>query len=430
MTKLWKKPSSGKIHPFFQKYTTGTDNIFDIKLFPFDIQASIVHIKMLQKIGILTKPELSKLLQGFEKLKKKYTDGKIKIRFEDEDCHTVIENEMIALCGDTAKKIHTGRSRNDQVLVAIRLYTLSELQKIQKQLKQVLTHFLDFAEQYQKIPFPGYSHTRQAMLSSIDHYILGYIDLLLSDFEYLNFAISQTSKNPLGTGAGYGSSFALDREMTTEELDFSKTQINSLAPQLSRGKCELCTLDALVQLIVTLGKFSQDIIFFTSEETSYFTLSDIITTGSSMMPQKRNPDGFEILRGYVNVIMGNQHTIQGICKNSFTGYNRDFQLIKKPLFESLDIVQDSLKFLFMALKNIVPNQEKIEEKIDRGIFSVDIANTLVQKKGIPFRDAYHLAMKQLGEHKADLQENIASKISLGAPGNTQLKWYKNKIKNL
>ncbi|MBI5414501.1 argininosuccinate lyase [Candidatus Peregrinibacteria bacterium] len=430
MSQLWKKSHTGAPNPFFQKYTTGTDPIFDLELFPFDVKASTLHVKMLQKIGILSKSELKKLLSGFEKLLKKYEAGKITILSEDEDCHTIIENEMIKICGETAKKIHTGRSRNDQVLVALRLLMIQKLTEILRKLKKVSGGFVNFAEKYQGTPFPGYSHTREAMLSSIDHYFLGYTELLLNDYEYLKFAKKQTSQNPLGTGAGYGSSFPLDREMTTKELGFEKIQLNSLSTQLSRGKFELFTMDALVQLMLTLGKFANDICYFSMDELQYFLLDDAITTGSSMMPQKRNPDGFEILRGFTSVVIGNQHAIQGISQNSFTGYNRDFQLIKKPLLESLTIVSNSLEFVSLALTHLKPNQKNIEQKISSGIFAADIANDLVKEKKIPFRDAYKMAMQKIGTQKINLQENIRSKISLGAPGNAQLEWYKKMIEKM
>ena len=430
MPQIWKKKDSKKTNEFFQKYTTGTDFIIDMQLFPFDIKANRAHVKMLQKIKIITADELKKLLDGFDRLMKKYDQGEIKITFEDEDCHTVIENEMIKICGDIAKKIHTGRSRNDQVLVAVRLYTINKLQLIKQKLKELLLNFANFAKKHQGIPFPGYTHTRQAMLSSIDHYFISYLDLLLDDYEYVKFAIKQTSKNPLGTGAGYGSSFPVDREFTTQELGFKKTQINSLSTQNSRGKTELTTMDALVQIMISLGKFSNDMVVFTVEEMQCFTLAENITTGSSMMPQKRNPDGCELIRGNTNIVIGHQTAIQGICKNLFTGYNRDTQLIKKPFFDSLDLVLDSIQLTDIILKNITVNPKNIEKNISKEMFATDLANDLVKEKNMSFRDAYREAMDQLQDYQVDLQKNLKSKISWGGPGNTGFKVYEKLIDKL
>lgn len=431
MTKLWNKNTGKqKLNKLIENYTVGTDYILDNTLMPYDILASKAHAKSLQKIGILNKEELQKILKQLTRLEKEWRKGKVKIRIEDEDCHTVIENFLTRKLRKTGKKIHTGRSRNDQVLTAIRLYMKDQLKVIKKEAKKLAKHFLEFASQNQNIPLPGYTHTKQAMLSSVGHYFCAYFESLIDDIDFLNSIYQQIDKNPLGSAAGYGVSLLLDREFTTEELGFKKIQINSLYCQNSRGKFESIYLEGLAQIMLTLGRFANDILLFTSHEFDFFKVKNNLVTGSSIMPQKRNLDGLEILRGKVQIVITNQKLVKDLCKNLISGYHRDLQLIKKPLIESSEIVMESLMIADLYLSGITANEKSITAKISQGIYEADLAIELVQKKGIPFRTAYKKAHQKIKKYKPDPKENIRSKISLGGPGNLDIYYYKNRLKRL
>ena len=436
MAKLWEKDSN-KTDSVVEKYTAGTDFVFDMELMPFDIQASLAHAKGLEKIGILSAEELKKMEDGLDALTEEFKAGKIKITAEDEDCHTVIENYLTQIFGDTGRKIHTGRSRNDQVVTAVRLYMKHHLAELRASSVKLAQQFLDSAEKYsadgvgigtcrRDVPMPGYSHTQQAMLSSLGHYFSAFTESLLDDADFLSGVVKQIDKNPLGSAAGFGTSIPVDREFTAKELGFAGVQVNSLYCQNSRGKFESIFMEALAQVMLTLGKFANDMLIFTSQEFDYFSVDESLTTGSSIMPHKHNLDVMEILRGNVSVVIANQLMVKDISKNLISGYNRDGQLIKKPMFESAKIVADSLEVVGLVLAGIAPKHESITGKITPGIFTADIANKLVTEKGVPFRDAYKQASGMVSEN-VDLSANIASKVSLGAPGNLNLDGYKERI---
>ncbi len=427
MAKLWEK-SKQKSHPFIEKYTAGQDHIFDAFLMPFDIQASRVHAKGLRKIGILDAGELKKILATLDLLEREFRAGKIKITAADEDCHTVIENYLVSKLGGTGKKIHTGRSRNDQVLVALRLYMKDRLAEIHDKCLGLASAFLLFAENNRDIPLPGYSHTRQAMLSSVSHWTLSFVESLLDDLDYLIAVSKHIDKNPLGSAAGFGVSIPIDREFTTQELGFTGLQVNSLYCQNSRGKFESLFLEALVQIMLTLGKFVNDLLLFTSSESGFFRVDAALSTGSSIMPHKHNLDALEILRGNTSVVIAHQLMVKEISKNLLSGYNRDFQLLKKPLMESARIVLEGIEVAGIFIKDITPCREEIETKIDREMFMADIANTLVMEKHIPFRDAYQKAASAVSLDNLNLKDNLVSKVTLGAPGNLAFALYHERIK--
>lgn len=429
MPKLWKK-SEKTLHPFIEKYTVGNDPILDTKLMPYDIRATAVHSTMLKKIGMVTAEELKKILEWLDVLLQKCKRSDFSINIEDEDCHTVIENFLTEKLGSVGKKIHTGRSRNDQVLTALRLLMKDHMKKIGKALTSLAEDFMKYGKKYEKIPMPGYSHTQQAMLTSVGHYMASFTESLLDDTEFLKSAYQHIDKNPLGSAAGFGVALPIDREFTTQALKFATWQHNSLYCQTSRGKFESAVLESMVQIMLTLGRFANDMILFTSKEFDFFEMEDGLVTGSSIMPHKRNPDALEILRGYVSVVIHHQHSIQDISKNLLSGYNRDLQLIKKPLIESLEIVSDSIKVVRIFLKKMRPKQLRIESKITPEIFQADTACALVMEKGIPFRSAYKIAAKNTKKTPPDFQKNIRSKISLGGPGNIRWARYEATIDSL
>jgi len=420
MSKIWKKTENIKLHPAIEKYTVATDYILDMTIFPFDVQASKAHANMLEKINIVTAKENKNLQSGLNEILELYHQNKIIITPADEDCHTVIEAFLTEKYGDAGKKIHTGRSRNDQVLTAVRLYSQNSLQKIILKTEILQKTFLAKTFEYKNNPFPGYTHTQQAMLSSLGHYFSAFAESLENDILFAKSVQKLTNQNPLGSAAGYGVSFNLDREMTTKELGFEKIQINSMYCQQSRGKFESLLLEACAQIMLTLGKYAQDMILFTSQEFNFFTSDDSIVTGSSIMPQKRNLDGLEIMRGHVSGVISKQLEIKEMSKNLISGYHRDLQLMKKPLIESIDITLDSLEIAKIYLENLTPNQKIIESKITKEMFLADIANDMVKNENIPFRDAYMQAFERLDEYEVDFQKNISEKKSLGSAGNLGL----------
>lgn len=416
--KLWKKQDTSAFHPVLEEYTVGTsDYLFDIHIFPYDVEASKAHASMLYSIEILTESECKALHAGLDTIMQKWKKGEIVITPEDEDCHTVIENFLIEYCGDIGKKIHTGRSRNDQVLVASRLYSKAKLKEVLELGRGLMREFKNQAQRYQTVPFPGYTHTQQAMLSSLGHYFMANYESLESDLEIIESIITHIDQNPLGSAAGYGVSIPLDRAMTTQTLGFRKTQINSLWCQMSRGKFESFIMEGLSQIMTTLGGYAQDMILFTSQEFNFFTADDSVVTGSSIMPQKRNLDGLEILRGNVSVVQAKQFEIKSLSSNLISGYHREKQLVKRPLIESFEIVCSSLQVVGIYLQNLTPNESEITQKITKEMFLADIANEMVQNEGIPFRQAYQSAYQHLDSYPIDFQKNIASKCSLGGPGN-------------
>lgn len=426
MSKLWKK-SATKLNPLIEQYTVGNDYLLDQVLMPYDIKGSAAHAKGLHKIGILTKDELTKILSRLKQLEKDFKNGKVQIKIADEDCHTVIENYLTKKYKKLGQKIHTGRSRNDQVLTAIRLYLKDSLGKLKISSRNLAKEFLAFAEKHQKVAIPGYSHTQQAMLSSVGHYFCAYTESLLDDIDFLDSVKQHIDKSPLGSAAGFGVNLLLPREFTAKELGFKEVQINSLYCQNSRGKFESIYMEALVQIMMTLGKFANDLLLFTSQEFNFFKVKDSLVTGSSIMPQKRNLDGLEIMRGNVSLIISNHLLVQNIIKSLTSGYHRDLQLIKKTIIESTEMVLNSLEVAQAYVSGISPNEKIIESKISKEIFAADIATEMVKTKKIPFRTAYQLAMKEIKKYQVDIQGNIKSKISLGACGNLDINHYKNRL---
>ncbi len=423
MAKLWQTAST-KLHPLAEKYTVGIDYILDQHLVPFDLEASAAHAKALQKMGVLTKDELKKLTVALKEILRLHVDGTFEIKPSDEDCHTAIENYLVQKVGDLGKKIHTCRSRNDQVLVATRLYTKSKLKQISRQLIALERVFLAMAKKYEFIPLPGYTHTRRAMPSSVGHWAAAYLEELINDHMLLKAAYELNDQNPMGAAAGFGVSFPLDRKLTTKEMNFSRVQMNSLYCVNSRGPIESHILSVLSKIGMTLGRLANEMIWFTTPEFDFFSLPLEFTTGSSIMPQKRNPDVFEVLRGNVNVIIGLQSQTRDICKNLISGYNRDTQLTKEPLMKGLEIAEQSLEITALVMGKVTPKKDILMKSLTPELFAANEAYKLV-KKGMTFRDAYQQVKEHLDKLKVpDPVEAIKEVVSLGGPGNLGLEHYK------
>ena len=423
MSKTWQSKST-KTHPMVERYTVGNDYKLDKRLLPYDVEASIAHATALAKLNIISKGELQKLTKTLNEIVGLQKQGKFKIKPEDEDCHTAIENYLIKKLGPLGKKIHTGRSRNDQVLVATRLYSRKKLKQISLEIIKLQKVFLKFAKKYENIPMPGYTHTRRAMPSSVGHWAAAYVEELINDHKILESAYDLNDQNPLGAAAGFGVTLNLDRRLTTKMLKFKRTQINSLYAINSRGKTESYILSICTQIMMTLGRLANEMVWFTTPEFNYFDLPWEFTTGSSIMPQKRNPDPFELMRANVNVIVGLQTQIKDVCKNLISGYNRDTQLTKEPLIKGMGITRRSLEIASLLMSGIKPNKKVLMNSLSPELFANNEANRLVMG-GVPFREAYQRVKENLDKLTVpDPVKAIHEVKSLGGPGNLNLEGYK------
>lgn len=385
MKKLWQK-NNQKLDPTVEIFETKDDLVLDEKLLMYDIAGSLAHAKMLKKIGILTKDELNKLEQGLKGIIKLSIKGWFNLQLGDEDMHTKMENYLIEKYGDVGKKIHTGRSRNDQVLTALRLYTKDQLMSIKQQLNNLIEDFADFAQKYGLISIPGYTHMRKAMPSSIALWADSFIASFKDDLILLKTALQLTNQSPLGSGAGYGVPIQLDREYCAKLLGFAKVQQVTYC-QNSRGKIEAAIMASLISILQTINKLASDVLLFTTSEFNFFKITEAVTTGSSIMPHKKNVDVAELLRSKLHLVLGNYVAMVGISGNLISGYHRDLQDTKKPLIDSLETILSSLQVTKILLDNLTPNQAILEKAMTADIYAAEQAFELV-KGGVPFRTAY------------------------------------------
>jgi len=394
--KLWQK--TRHLDKEVERFTVGRDYIIDQELIYYDCIASKAHVRMLGKIGILDKKEVNNLLRGFDKIIELDKKGKFEIRLEDEDCHTAIENFLIDEVGDAGKKIHTGRSRNDQVLTAIRLYCKAKLNDCLESIRNTLAHIRVFIDQFGEIPMPGYTHTRKAMPSSVGLWAGAFRDSLTDDLDLVQAVLKLIDQNPLGTGAGYGIPLPLDREMTTAELGFAKTQKNSIYAQNSRGKFESFILSVLGQIMLDINKLATDLVLFTLPSMAYFILPEEFLTGSSIMPQKKNPDVLELLRGKYHEVFAYEIQLKNTTVNLISGYHRDIQLTKEAVIRGFNTVLGSIYMTGLIFQNLKVIEENCEVAMTDELFAAEKAYRLVLQ-GVPFRDAYREIGKQYESSK-------------------------------
>ena len=422
--KLWEKNNSSndKIIDF----TVGNDRQNDLYLIKYDIQASISHAKMLSKQSIISKNESKKIIDKLKKIEDEVSLGKFKIENKFEDMHSKLEYFLIKELGDIGKKIHTARSRNDQVLVSIQLYLKDELTELKKQIRSLFNQLINLSKKNKDVIMPGYTHMKAAMPSSFGLWFSAYAEILIDDIISLNNAIQIVDQNTLGSAAGYGSSFKIDRDFTTSDLNFSDIKYNSLACQISRNKIEKNTFDALGNLAFTLSKISMDICLYLSDEFNFITFPDEITTGSSIMPHKKNPDVFETIRAKCNNIQNFSNSTSLISVNLPSGYHRDFQLNKGKLITSINDIKECIEILSYCLGKIKVNKRIMDNKIYNNIFSVELISKWVEE-GIPFRDAYLKLKKEMNSGHKNLPEDINYE-HLGSIGNLALDKIKLKMK--
>lgn len=410
--KLWQKDKASLKE--VEKFTVGLDQSMDMYLAKFDVLGSLAHIQMLQSINLLTADELKSLSAELKNIYKRIESGDFKVEEGVEDIHSQVELELTKKLGETGKRIHSGRSRNDQVLVDIKLYLRYELEQVVNETKNLFDLLLQQSEKYKAHLLPGYTHFQLAMPSSFGLWFGAYAESLVDDVITLESAYRITNKNPLGSAAGYGSSFPLNRKMTTDLLGFDDLNYNVVYAQMGRGKTERIVASALSNVAATLGKLSMDAVMFMNQNFGFISFPDELTTGSSIMPHKKNPDVFELIRARANQLLSLPNDIALLTTNLPSGYHRDMQLLKEKLFPAIQSLKDCLRMMQLMLSNIVVKENLLQDDKYKFLFSVEEVNKLVLS-GMPFRDAYKkvgLDIEQ-GEYNPSTTVNHTHEGSIG-----------------
>lgn len=407
MAQLWNKGYN--INQEILEFTVGNDYELDQLMIKHDVYGSIAQAAMLKKIGVLTAAEFKKVQRVLKDIIVQWEAGKFVVQMEDEDGHTAIENHLVKTLGDLGKKIHTARSRNDQVVTMTRLYTKEKLMNVYGHSLTLAQHFLDLAKRYQTVPMPGYTHMQRAMPTSGGVWFSQYAEAILDDLAFLKTAFEYNDMSPLGSAAGFGVNFPIDRAYTAKLLGFKKVQNNTMYVSYTRGKVEATILFALNQLMQTMAKFANDVLMFSMSETGFVELPKEYCTGSSLMPQKRNGDVFELTRGKANIMLGHLVASMELQNVLLSGYNRDSQLTKDLLVKALHLYSNTVKVMSTVTSGITLNEKKCIAACSPEIYATDKALDLV-KGGMPFRDAYRHVAAHLDELEAiDPVKNIKSK---------------------
>ena len=414
--KLWDKNNSA--NEKIIEFTVGDDRLNDLYLIKYDLKASISHAKMLYKTNLLSEIECDRIINILNEMLFEAESGELKIEKEFEDMHSKIEYTLISRLGDIGKKIHTARSRNDQVLVSIQLYLIDELNNIKTEVKSLFDLLINLAKKNEKIIMPGYTHMKAAMPSSFGLWFSAYAETLIDDIISLNSTIKIVNQNTLGSAAGYGTSFNIDRDFTTKDLNFKTLKYNSLACQISRNKIEKNTFDAIGNIAFTLSKISMDICLYLGDEFQFISFPENITTGSSIMPHKKNPDVFEIIRGKCNSIQNLSNSASLSSTNLPSGYHRDFQLNKGKIINAVNDIKECIQILSYCLSKVSVNKKILEKSNYENIFSVELINEMVLK-GIPFRDAYLELKSKLSTGEIKFPKTV-NHSHIGSIGNLAL----------
>jgi argininosuccinate lyase len=396
MTRLWDKGTL--LDARVLEYTAGDDHLLDNRLVRYDIQASIAHAEMLAIKKLLSAQDLGLIREALTAIGAEHAGGAWRVSLEHEDCQTAIENLLTARVGAAGGRLHAGRSRNDQVLAALRLYLRDAADELRRGAVVVADALDALAKRHGEMALPGYTHMQQAMPSSVALWAKGFAAEIRDDAEGLELAQRRIGKNPLGSAAGYGTpNLELSREETRRRLGFAVTQEPVTAVQLSRGKAEAHLLFEVTLLTQDMGRLAADLLLYYTQEFGFVTLPEAFTTGSSIMPQKRNPDVFELVRGRSAVAQAALNEVLVITQKMTSGYHRDLQLIKPPLFRAIDSCLQTLEILPSALDGVSFRPDHI--RLDPGIHAAAAANALVAKEGIPFREAYRRVAAKLKETK-------------------------------
>jgi argininosuccinate lyase len=421
--KLWDKGIS--IDKKIEQFTVGNDREIDMFIAKYDVKASAAHAKMLASVNIISTEELQQLISELDRLNAQIENGTFTIEEQFEDVHSKIEFELTKQLGEVGKKIHTARSRNDQVLVALQLFYKESLSLVNDKTEVLFHTLLNLAETHKDKLLPGYTHLQVAMPSSFGLWFSAYAEVLIDDVYMLNAVLKIVDQNPLGSAAGYGSSFPIDRDFTTRELGFSTLKYNVVAAQLSRGKSERALAGALGSLCNTLGRFAMDICLYMSQNFDFITFPDELTTGSSIMPHKKNPDVFELIRGKCNKIQALYTEMLLITNNLPSGYHRDFQLLKENMINAIEDVKHILDIFNYSIQQIIVKDIDLSDDKYKYLFTVDSINNLVVE-GSSFRDAYKNIGNQVqsGTYKPDSSKKHSH---IGSIHNLCLEDIKNKF---
>jgi argininosuccinate lyase len=417
--KLWQKDKASLKE--VEKFTVGRDPEMDAHLAQFDVLGSLAHITMLETIGLLKKDELTILAKELKAIHKRILANAFKVEDGVEDVHSQVELELTKKLGDVGKKIHSGRSRNDQVLVDIKLFLRDEIKQITTEVKTFFDLLIAQSEKYQNHLLPGYTHLQLAMPSSFGLWFGAYAEGLVDDLITLQAAYRVTNKNPLGSAAGYGSSFPINRTLTTKLLGFEDLNYNVVYAQMGRGKTERIVASALANVATTLGRLSMDACLFLNQNFGFIAFPDELTTGSSIMPHKKNPDVFELIRARCNQLAALPNDITMMMANLPSGYHRDMQLLKELLFPALQSLKDCLRMAHLMLSNVDIKENILADEKYKYLFSVEEVNKLVLS-GVPFRDAYKKVGLDIEQGKYNPERSVkhTHEGSIGNPGNDQI----------
>lgn len=403
MKKLWEKTYT--VDQLVETFSIGQDQTLDLQIAAYDIIGSIAHARMLAKVQLISKEEQSLLEQELKQLLELVQAGNFSIQTGIEDIHSQVELILIQKLGDTGKKIHTARSRNDQVLLDLRLFFRAELQEIVQLTKKLFQTLQVRSEQHKEDLIPGYTHLQMAMVSSFGLWFGAFAESLADDLHLLLAAYKLVNQNPLGSAAGYGTSLPIDRTMTTELLGFDNLSYNVVHAQMGRGKTELQVAFALSSVAQTIGKLAMDVCLYMNPGFNYISLPDNFTTGSSIMPHKKNPDIFELVRGRCNLLQALPSSINALTINLPSGYHRDFQLLKETIFPAVEQLKTVLKITEYGLQHIQVNKQALDWEKHQFLFTVESVNEQV-KAGVPFRAAYQNISKQVDDQTFHYQGKI------------------------
>ncbi|PWN07976.1 argininosuccinate lyase [Rhodohalobacter mucosus] len=424
MSKLWQKKTTDTDSDAAKKveaFTVGNDYELDQRLVPCDVKGSVAHAKALLKAKVITADENKRLEKALNRILNIWEKGEFVIRIEDEDMHTAIENHLSEQLGELGRKIHAGRSRNDQVLTAMRLYEKETLGDILEMVKGCADELLGLAEENREVLLPGYTHTRKAMLSTIGLWAGGFAEMLIMQAESAAGIQKLINRSPLGTAAGFGTTFDIDRVYESELLGFEGPLICATTAQLSRGWVELQLVQFLAGITSVLNRLASDIIQYSSEAYGFFDLDVSVCTGSSIMPQKKNPDVAELIRGGHSVVVGCASTLQTVSANLISGYHRDLQLTKEPVLKAIDKTSELLEAAKLLIRSVRPDREACRKACSYEIFAAEKANAMVRDEGLSFREAYRRVAAELKHEDAVPRDIRLEQYShLGAPGNPGL----------
>lgn len=424
--KLWQK--SYDTEKRIEEFTVGNDAVLDMELAQYDVLGSLAHIEMLESIDLLKKDELTVLQAELKNIHKEILDDNFTIEDGVEDIHSQVEMLLTERLGDVGKKIHSGRSRNDQVLVDLKLYTRAQIRTVVENTSTLIQTLLGLSDKYKDVLIPGYTHLQVAMPSSFGLWFGAYAESLVDDLNVVLAAYKVANKNPLGSAAGYGSSFPINRTKTTELLGFEDLHYNVVYAQMSRGKTERIVAYALASISSTLSRLSMDFCLYMSQNFGFISLPKHLTTGSSIMPHKKNPDVFELIRGKCNLISVLPNSISALTNNLPSGYHREMQLIKEQFFPSFKTLNDCLEITGFMLENCEVSEDIIKDPKYKYIFSVEVVNQAVLD-GLPFRDAYKKVGEEIesGTYEPNYNVNHTHEGSIGNLCNDKIKGQLDKI---